>query len=172
MEMLADWATKAESMLATLENKTDLTGDHKGTWQGLKPTQTDIGLQATVEDNQNKINIISLFPNSMDSTNNIQQFLDTIPDNSVVRLPPGNYTVEKNDLLAGFPLNDQPCLLLRNKNNVIIDGHGVVLETENHAQGILELHDCNNVYIRGLTLRGCGSYPALDGNTGRGEKGT
>ena len=35
----------------TLDNKTDLYGDHKGTWQGLnKPTMSEEGMRATVED--------------------------------------------------------------------------------------------------------------------------
>ena len=34
-----------------LEEKTDLYGDHKGTWQGLnRPTMAEEGLRATVED--------------------------------------------------------------------------------------------------------------------------
>ena len=34
-----------------LKNKTDLYGDHKGSWQGLsKPTLSEEGLRATVED--------------------------------------------------------------------------------------------------------------------------
>lgn len=30
------------------EEKTSLTGDHKGTWQGLNPIQTDLGLASTI----------------------------------------------------------------------------------------------------------------------------
>lgn len=32
------------------ETKTDLTGDHKGTWQGLKPLETDIGVSIVLTD--------------------------------------------------------------------------------------------------------------------------
>jgi hypothetical protein len=31
-------------------NKTDLTGNHQGTWQGYSPTQTDPGIQSVVDD--------------------------------------------------------------------------------------------------------------------------
>ena len=55
---LGEYTNKA---LDNLENKTDLTGDHKGSWQGLsKPTLSEEGMRATVEDiNENKLPIIN-----------------------------------------------------------------------------------------------------------------
>lgn len=41
-----------------LENKTDLNGDHKGTWQGLNPTQTIEGGFAQVDTNTREIRSI------------------------------------------------------------------------------------------------------------------
>ena len=38
------------TLIDNLDSKTDITGDHKGTWQGLKrPTLSDEGLKSTVE---------------------------------------------------------------------------------------------------------------------------
>lgn len=46
-----------EKSIAILDNKTDLYGDHKGSWQGLKkPTMSDEGMRATVE----KINEVDI----------------------------------------------------------------------------------------------------------------
>lgn len=36
-------------------NKTDLTGDHKGTWQGLNPTQTNQAIQSQVDKNKSDL---------------------------------------------------------------------------------------------------------------------
>lgn len=43
----------------TLENKTDIFGDHKGSWQGLsRPTMSDEGMRATVEQHIVSINTL------------------------------------------------------------------------------------------------------------------
>ena len=59
----------------TLDNKTDLYGDHKGTWQGLnRPTLSDEGMRATVEDIiGNKIPSIEF---SMDGINSTLHIMD------------------------------------------------------------------------------------------------
>jgi hypothetical protein len=36
-------------------NKTDLTGNHQGTWQGYTPTQTDPGIQSVVDDHTSQL---------------------------------------------------------------------------------------------------------------------
>ena len=63
-----------------LKNKTDLHGDHKGSWQGLsKPTLSEEGLRATVED---------IIDNKIPS---IQTSLDNIITNEInIAYPPNN----------------------------------------------------------------------------------
>lgn len=102
----------------------------------------------------------------------MQAALDAIPDNSVIRIPPGRYRVRKNTALTGFPNNDQPALLLRGKTNVRIIAHGAVLVVNEHAQGALEIQQCTGCRVIGLRAEGAGDFPPLDGVTGRGEKGT
>lgn len=104
-------------------------------------------------------------------TTAIQSAFDSI-NSGIILIPPGIYKVQKNLTLAEFPNNDQPCLLLKNKYNLKIIAYGATFKVDNHAQGILELQLCSNIEIEGLTLEGPGIFPALDGTTGRGEKGT
>ena len=47
IESLGKWV---EDLIKVTENKTDLYGDHKGSWQGInKPTLSEEGMRATVE---------------------------------------------------------------------------------------------------------------------------
>lgn len=47
LESIGKWT---EEVIKTLDNKTDLYGDHKGSWQGLnRPTMSEEGMRATVE---------------------------------------------------------------------------------------------------------------------------
>ncbi|ALY08079.1 pectate lyase superfamily protein [Bacillus phage vB_BhaS-171] len=108
----------------------------------------------------------------MDDTLAIQSILDNLQDGDEVVIPFGEYLVNKNTALLDFPNNDQPCLLLRGKKNIRILAHGATFKTNTHGQGVLELQLCENVVIEGLKVEGHGSFPALDGTTGRGEKGT
>lgn len=100
----------------------------------------------------------------------LQKALDDLPDNSTAILPPFTYIVEKNEQLTGFPNNDQPALLIRNKKNVRIIAYGAVLKTNTHAQGILEIQQSEHITIEGITFEGLGDFPHLDA-TGYGEKG-
>ena len=69
--LLGEIGTQINNNTDKLENKTDLYGDHKGTWHGLnKPTMSDEGMRATVEDIiDNKIPSIQ---SSLDTINNKQ----------------------------------------------------------------------------------------------------
>lgn len=51
-------------------------------------------------------------------------------------------------------------------------GYGAVLFTRTHAQGILELQQCENCIIEGIKFEGYGEFPGIDPVTGYGEKGT
>lgn len=49
--LLDELGSQVNHNTSKLGNKTDLYGDHKGTWQGLnRPTMSDEGMRATVED--------------------------------------------------------------------------------------------------------------------------
>ena len=50
LELLNKLGEYTNDVVDELNNKTDLTGDHKGSWQGIKrPTMSDEGLRGTVE---------------------------------------------------------------------------------------------------------------------------
>ncbi|NME05366.1 right-handed parallel beta-helix repeat-containing protein [Psychrobacillus sp. BL-248-WT-3] len=102
----------------------------------------------------------------------IQLAFDHARDGDTLILPPGRYWLEKNNKLKDFPNNDQPCLLLRGKKRVHLVGYGAVLFTRTHAQGILELQQCEDCVIEGITFEGYGEFPGIDPVTGYGEKGT
>lgn len=60
-EGLVELDTKIDERYNELdEKKTDLTGDHKGTWQGYEPTEVEPSIGAIVLDNQEKISKIAV----------------------------------------------------------------------------------------------------------------
>lgn len=64
IESLGKWL---EELIKVTENKTDLYGDHKGSWQGInKPTLSEEGLRGTVEKHIEDINNIQ---NSLEMLN-------------------------------------------------------------------------------------------------------
>ena len=51
LNMVEELGKQTNHNTDTLNSKTDLYGDHKGSWQGLsRPTLSDEGMRATVED--------------------------------------------------------------------------------------------------------------------------
>ncbi|APC48953.1 hypothetical protein BME96_12455 [Virgibacillus halodenitrificans] len=106
-----------------------------------------------------------------DDTIAIQSAIDSLQEGQELFFPKGNYLVSKNTTLPMYPNNDQPCLVVLQKNNVNIVGYGAKLKVNIHAQGVLEIRQSTDVNINGLIVEGCGVFPPLDGNTGRGEKG-
>ena len=109
---------------------------------------------------------------SVDMTLVIQAALDALQDGDTLYIPKGTYVVSKNTALSGFPMGDQPCLVLRGKNNVKIIGQGAVFKVNTHAQGIMEIQASRNVTVEGITFQGLGLFPPIDSVAGYGEKGT
>ena len=76
LELLNELGSLTNDVCDSLDNKTDLFGDHKGSWQGLnRPTMSEEGMRATVEDIiDNKI------PSIETSLDNIENNNSIIPD--------------------------------------------------------------------------------------------
>lgn len=157
-------------------------GQVVATEQGLQLTQypKDGGLQTfTLPYSSGEValtkylesNVIGL-EDGTDITKELNEAIANMKDGDKLYLPSGRYRVSKDHTLSDFPNNDQPCILIRDKKNVVIEGNGAVLYVEEHGQGLLEIQSSENVIIRGLTIEGCKEFPLLDGNSGRGEKGT
>ena len=57
--LLEELGKQTEENINGLKGKTDLYGDHKGSWQGLsKPTLSYEGMRATVEQQIEKIEVL------------------------------------------------------------------------------------------------------------------
>lgn len=98
-----------------------------------------------------------------DDTLQCQRALDI---SSIVNF--GNhYLVSKGDVSK---YGDSASCLMLNDNQHI---HGVgTIHSNVHGQGVIGIDGKNNVTVEGVTLKGYGQFPILDGTTGRGEKGT
>ena len=98
--LLGELGSQINNNTDTLDSKTDLYGDHKGTWQGLdRPTMSDEGVRATVEDIiDNKIPSIETSLNNIENEtieklsikNDLGTFLKIKKDNFIDTI---NYTV-------------------------------------------------------------------------------
>ena len=47
---------KIDEVIDSVNNKTDLNGDHKGTWHGLRPTQTSEATTSILESHERRLN--------------------------------------------------------------------------------------------------------------------
>lgn len=106
--------------------------------------------------------------NIHDDTLTIQSLLNLNYD---LYFPTGEYLVSKNEEL-NFENNDEPCLAIQTKVDKKLIGNNATLISNIHAQGILEIINSTNIIIDSLNFKSIGEFPALDGTTGRGEKGT
>lgn len=107
-----------------------------------------------------------------DETILVQRVLDSLDYGQTLDIYDVSILVSKNENLEGYPNNDQPCLVLRDKTAVTINANKASFRTLNHAQGILEIVRCSVCVVRGIHVIGAGNFPQIDGITGRGEKGT
>ena len=78
IESIGKWL---EELIKVTENKTDLYGDHKGSWQGLnRPTLSEEGMRATLEQ-LNDETIPNIKKQIADNANKVEQIIDeTIPN--------------------------------------------------------------------------------------------
>lgn len=59
LELIESLGNTSNQIIDELNNKTDLNGDHKGSWQGLnRPTLSEEGMRAQVEKNQSDISLL------------------------------------------------------------------------------------------------------------------
>lgn len=130
LEVIEELGFLHNNLVDDVENKTDLYGDHKGSWQGLsKPTLSDEGMRATVEKinevdlptineqitdintfkeinmNSQPINILFLGGKN-DGSEDIGIIINQYTEKFALYLPPGIYKVStpivlKNSLFGG-----------------------------------------------------------------------
>ena len=132
-----------------LKIKTDLYGDHKGSWQGIeRPERVEGGIDAVVIDHTEKINfltqlkakfIFGIKGNGTDETEKIQSYLDSLQSGDVAYFPKGNYAFTR--------------LVLKDKPNITIMGQTEIGDYVGgrNATKFTVLSSSNG----GITLDGC-----------------
>ena len=76
-----------------------------------------------------------------------QKFLDDLADGSTVK-----FKREKYDLHGQV-------LILRNKENIVLDLTGTHFKQHFHGHGVLEIENCKNITIIGGVIEGSGNFP-------------
>jgi hypothetical protein len=88
-----------------LKNKTDLTGDHKGTWNGLKPSQVDVTQGALLEKHDGQLSDrigLNQYPRLNIETNDrgrLQRAFADISEGKVLYIPNGTYDLGGSDFI-------------------------------------------------------------------------
>ena len=99
LELLNELGSLTNDVCDSLDNKTDLYGDHKGSWQGLnRPTMSEEGMRATVEDiMDNKIpSIQSSLDNIVGELEKKEIFVDVVSGQDI--------TEKLNNILMDAPM--------------------------------------------------------------------
>lgn len=83
------------------------------------------------------------------------------------------YVVTKNAALfpAVYTAGDQPCLVVYQKQDIVIDGRGSTIRCDVHGQGIFDILESSGIRLQNVKLVGSSNFPPIDGTTGRAEKG-
>lgn len=165
------------------DNKTDLLGDHKGSWQGLsKPTLSEEGMRATVEKHITEISDIKNdISNLVDNVNNIaitinQEnidllknggsfilsenliFTETFTINKPISLNGNGYKI----LLGTRGLNH--CLIIEDTKDVFINN--IAFDSQLIARSVIRINRCENVNINNCLFTGYSKefgYYKIDG---------
>ena len=129
-----------------LNNKTDLYGDHKGSWQGLsKPTLSEEGMRATVEKLQNDFyneKIIDLKNEKDFNVNDISVCINRIFSNIE------NYTTVKLNIDTCYLTN--PITITMKEGCELILNCKIICKNDINAININGNRVSNNVYIKTL----------------------
>jgi parallel beta-helix repeat protein len=139
IESIGKWL---EELIKVTDGKTDLYGDHKGSWQGLnRPTLSEEGMRATVEKLQNEYSNVGNIV-----TNDIQKVLNETSENSEIIIN-SLYNVDN--------------IILENKNNIKISGSGKINQITSNYQvqtnevavsnfALFKIRNCSNIVIEGI----------------------
>ena len=137
LELINELGSLTNNVCDSLDNKTDLFGDHKGSWQGLnRPTMSEEGMRATVEDIiDNKIPSIET---SLDNIKNRMEDNVLIIDSKYFKNKNHGQAIEDiiNNTTATkiiFPKQDYEIdgTIIINKNDIELDFSNATLKWTN-----------------------------------------
>ena len=142
IESIGKWL---EDLIKVTEKKTDLYGDHKGTWQGYHPTQVDLAITDILEKYSKKFDNIAIniedykdLVVSNDWTNAINTAINSLENGGTIIIPQGK-TYKANVIL--------------NKLFVRITGGGTINGTITVGDDLTRrdlFFDINNITIEGV----------------------
>ena len=127
-----------------VDQKTDINGDHKGSWQGLeRPTMSEEGMRATVEKIEKEFGNIGNIV-----IDNIQNII--------------NNALENREIIINNSFNVDS-ITIENKNNIKICGSGKINQVTNNYQvqtsetvvsnfALFKIRNCNNLIIEGINF--------------------
>ena len=152
LELINELGSITNDVCDSLDNKTDLFGDHKGSWQGLnRPTLSEEGMRATVEDIiDNKI------PSIESSLDNMEkQINDIVIDvNNFGFVGNGEY----DDSIAVNNAIEYANSLIQNRKNSI-DSFGGLIKIQLPAKRIYVKNTIN--INNAITLEGHGTSTSI-----------
>ena len=138
--------------------KTDLYGDHKGSWQGLnRPTLSEEGMRGTVEKHITDITNLQEYDKNIVL---IKDNFDNISNGQNIKIIGTHNLLNKGTILTGNPFsnNGKVSILLENLEDVVIDFTNdskliIDLSTLENPSAIT-LKNCKNVIIKNLYVEG------------------
>lgn len=107
--------------------------------------ELDQSLITEIEDINSKIDKIIYTVPITNNINELQSFIDLLPNNTKLKFPCNNYIIDD-------------VLVFKNKHNLVIELNDCILKTLKHGYGLLELHSCTNIVINGGTLIGANNF--------------
>lgn len=179
-----DVQTLLSALKTITDNKTDKTGNHAGTWQGVNLGEAsepinggriDV-LTSVVADIAINIKALGVKGDGTDETSAIQSAIGSLSSSSVLLIPEGTYLISNaltftnfkkikiigNGVIKLKPNSVNEVQLLKFLNCESIEVDGIVLDGDSSNQvnshhGISVMGVCSQVYIHGVTIKNINS---------------
>jgi len=143
MEMLSSWSTKANDLAAEVDKKTNKTGDHKGTWQGFRPTQASEAITSILEElvghgyDNVTVNIPTDFSTLQSAIEQLSKYIRTPNTKITLNIEPGHSLTSGVNLKHG----DYSHFTITSGGTVGVSStfNGAVIRIEN---GVAPVLDC------------------------------
>ncbi|MGM9544668.1 MAG: hypothetical protein ACI3T9_06755, partial [Romboutsia timonensis] len=120
LELLRNIGDFTNDIAIELEGKTDLNGDHKGSWQGLsKPTLSEEGMRATVEKHMHDISELQ---------NDVAELFNSVNDKAITLYQDNIHLIEYGgNFVLGENLSINETINISNSIHIQGNGHKILL---------------------------------------------